>query len=337
MPAQVDKYYDEVKRDNPSYSEAQAWATAWSIYCKHKNPGSDHCSKPPSEYLKGREARLIVRVAFRAMEQVGMEHTSPEARKNYLKEHPHADPSNHTVKEKSKEEEFAGKVQPLEKKLADKVKGWGAKAIGFLKKAPEKVQQFVADEGFRRESLMSAHKALTEAPEKMTRAVIETAKHEVHEFKEAGAGIKAVLGGGKMSDGQKHAFKTVATHMAIGLTAAALTASGPLGIAGTFGKGLARHIALKAVSNALGHLHVLDELGHIGHGVQHLFDKLAAEGKDADPDQVMANFVAAAVAKELEKVKDDDVKAVAESMGEDGEKEATLAARVLLRVGVTPG
>lgn len=188
----------------------------------------------------------------------------------------------------------------------------------------------MADEKFRRDSLMAAHKALTEAPEKMTKAVIDTAKHEVHEFKEASAGVKAVLKGGKMSDEQKHAFKTVATHMAIGLSAAALTATGPLAIAGTFGKGLARHIAAKAVSNALGHLHVLDELGHIGHGVQHVLDKLAAE---VDPEKAMANFVAAAVAKELNKLEDDDVKAVAEGMdGEDEEKkskEAAVLARFL--------
>lgn len=332
MPSPVDRYFKEIKKDNPSYSDEQAWATAWSIYCKHKNPGSDHCSKPPSEYLKGKSAGLTVRVATRYLDLVGMEHSSPEALKEYLHDHPNADPSKHTV-EKSEDEEFADKVQPIEKKLTDKVKGWGAKAIGFLKKAPEQVKKFVADDGFRRECLMSAHKTLTEAPAKMTNAVIETAKHEVHEFKEAGAGVKAVLTGGKMSDSQKHAFKTVATHMAIGLAAAALTSSGPLAIAGAFGKGMARHIAFKAASSALGHLHVLDELGHIGHGIQHIFDKLAAEAKDADPDQVMANLVAAVVAKELEKVNDDDVKAVAEGMGEDGEKEATLAARVLRRAG----
>lgn len=49
MPSPVDKYYKEVKEGNPDYTEAQAWATAWSIYCK-KNPGSEHCHK--SEYLK---------------------------------------------------------------------------------------------------------------------------------------------------------------------------------------------------------------------------------------------------------------------------------------------
>ena len=31
---------------------APAWATAWSIYCKNVDPGSDHCKQPTSEYLK---------------------------------------------------------------------------------------------------------------------------------------------------------------------------------------------------------------------------------------------------------------------------------------------
>ena len=55
MPSPVDKYFKEVKRDSPSYSDEQACATAWSIYCKHVNPGSPSCHKPTDEYLK-REA-----------------------------------------------------------------------------------------------------------------------------------------------------------------------------------------------------------------------------------------------------------------------------------------
>lgn len=69
MPSPVDKYFDQVKEQNPSYSDSQAWATAWSIYCKHKNPGSDHCHKPPSEYLKGKNAGLTVRIAARFLEE----------------------------------------------------------------------------------------------------------------------------------------------------------------------------------------------------------------------------------------------------------------------------
>lgn len=51
-PSKVDKYFKQVKKQNPDYSESQAWATAWSIYCKHVNPGSDSCHQ--DEYLKGK-------------------------------------------------------------------------------------------------------------------------------------------------------------------------------------------------------------------------------------------------------------------------------------------
>ena len=63
MPSPVDKYFKEVKDSNPSYSDEQAWATAWSIYCKHKNPGSPSCHKPTEEYLK-REASAIPVLEF---------------------------------------------------------------------------------------------------------------------------------------------------------------------------------------------------------------------------------------------------------------------------------
>lgn len=63
MPSPVDKYYKQVTKDNPDYSESQAWATAWSIYCKHKNPGSDHCHQ--DEYLKGKEASCEELEAFK--------------------------------------------------------------------------------------------------------------------------------------------------------------------------------------------------------------------------------------------------------------------------------
>lgn len=55
MPAKVDELFDEVKKSNPSYSDEQAWATAWSIYCKHVEPGSESCHMPTSEYLKGQK------------------------------------------------------------------------------------------------------------------------------------------------------------------------------------------------------------------------------------------------------------------------------------------
>ena len=81
MPKKVDEYYKQVKEKNPGYSEEQAWATAWSIYCKHKNPGSPSCKKDQSEYFKGKKAmsddnlrKKLIRLA----------HAKPELRPKLL-------------------------------------------------------------------------------------------------------------------------------------------------------------------------------------------------------------------------------------------------------------
>jgi len=58
MPSPVDKYFKQIKKDNPSYSDEQAWATAWSVFCKYKNPGSPSCHKPTEEYFK-KESKLV--------------------------------------------------------------------------------------------------------------------------------------------------------------------------------------------------------------------------------------------------------------------------------------
>jgi len=51
IPADVERYVKEVKESNPDYDDAKAWATAWSIYCKYKNPGAESCTMPTSQYF----------------------------------------------------------------------------------------------------------------------------------------------------------------------------------------------------------------------------------------------------------------------------------------------
>lgn len=56
----------ETLQDDRDMDESKAWAIAWSIYCKHVNPGSDHCKK--DEYFEGRDScarcgRTLRRVA----------------------------------------------------------------------------------------------------------------------------------------------------------------------------------------------------------------------------------------------------------------------------------
>jgi len=56
LPKDVERYVKEVKRDNPGYDDAKAWATAWSIYCKNNSPDSPHCKKPKGDYFPGKKA-----------------------------------------------------------------------------------------------------------------------------------------------------------------------------------------------------------------------------------------------------------------------------------------
>lgn len=264
---------------------------------------------------------IVLRVAARFQRQA-REFGSPEALKDYLHEHPQADKSKHTVKDHG-DDDHGGEHEEHEEKpkksWKERLKGLSEKASKFIQDAPKAVHKFIEDESFRRKTAMDAHKALVSAPEKFAKKALQTVKEEIKEYKEAGQGIAALVKGQKMTGHQKKALKTVATHMAISVAAAALTATGPLAAAGMVGKGLAKHVAMKAVSNMLGHTHVLEELGHIGHGVKHIMEKLAAEKKDVDPDTVLMNLIAAAVAKELEGgISDDDLKEALEAAAKEG-------------------
>lgn len=64
-PAKVEPYFKKVKKQNPSYSDSQAWATAWSIYCKYKRPGDSSCHQ--DEYFSGRSKTASPRYDKRRM------------------------------------------------------------------------------------------------------------------------------------------------------------------------------------------------------------------------------------------------------------------------------
>ncbi len=54
IPADVERYVDEGKTQG--MDEGEAWAVAWSRFCKYTSPGDDHCSGGPEDYLQGRSA-----------------------------------------------------------------------------------------------------------------------------------------------------------------------------------------------------------------------------------------------------------------------------------------
>lgn len=335
-------------------------------------------------------ATKIEREAVRAAMKQAREFATPEALQQYLKMHPKADPSRHTVVENGgggkAEEEGRGKKPPpipdeakkkktkpppipeaakkqpkkddggSEKTKKDdgdkggdkrfdnwkkKFKNLSEKAQAFVENSKSQVKQFVGDEEFRKHALKEAGNAIKKSPKKFVSNLIEVAKHEKHEFELAGKGVAALMKGGKMTKKQKHAFQQVMTHMTIAGSAAAFTATGPLAGVGLFAKGLATHVAAKAGHKSLANLHLMQELGHIGHGVMHLLEHVAAEGESkptkGSPEEAMANLALALVSKEIENLSDEDIAEVLEQMDEaqegEGEEEANqkLAHNVLKR------
>lgn len=214
-------------------------------------------------------------------------------------------------------------------------KGLSDSASSFVEKSPKAVKHFFGNDEFRKNTLTEAKSVITKSPKKIVNSLVETAKEEVHEFKTASIGVKNLMTGKKMSKKQKAAFKSVATHMAIAGAAAAFAATGPLAGAGVFAGGLAKHVALKSVHKSLGNLHLLEELGHVGHGVAQLITHIAAEDKDKSStdsaaDEAMAKLVLASVAKEIESLTDEDFSEVLNSIGDEGATK-TACERVVAR------
>lgn len=218
---------------------------------------------------------LALRVAARF--QRAKEFSSPEALEEYLKEHPGADKSKHTVKGEAP-------------KPSEKAEGWLAKAKGTVK-------SFFTDENARRGMLTKAAESINEAPEKLGQKALDSIKGQVKEAKTAYGGVKAALGGGKVSDEQKAAMKTVGLKLATAVAATALAAALP-GI-GHVGGAVAKKVAQKALGVVLGRLTGI---------------KLAAA--DSDPEAWLATNLAKEVAKTLKNLSPKDLHEILEEVAE---------------------
>jgi hypothetical protein len=275
---------------------------------------------------------LSLRVAARY--QLAFEFPTPKALKDYLHEHPKADPKNHTVKKPGEisekktdgghgvehdEHEHGAGPKLTWKDLA---KSLSSKAQEFLHKTPSTVKKFVDDEDHRRETLLKAHKSILSAPMKYVESAYNVAKHEVKEFKEAGEGIHAWMTGKEVSKKQKHAIREVAIHCTVAAVSGALGAGFGLGagavaitkgVMSSFVSSTAKKIAVKAVTKHLQHLPTLHEFGEIGHHSVELVSKLMERlaSKDDRPptqDEVFQALIAAISAKALKDLDPDTIR-----------------------------
>ena len=266
-----------------------------------------------------------------ARRHLAREFPTEKALKKYLQEHPQADKSkHHVVDEKEhggKDDEGHGEHEGHDDDHDDggmlgRLKGALKGLASKLKGAPKDVQQFVADPKHRKEALGKGVQAMKKAPGKYLSQLAKVAKHEVHEFKTAGQGLKAVMKGDKPSAQQKKAIKAVAVHMGITVAAAVLTTATPALATMAVGKAMGKHMALKAALKVLGDLHVLEEVGHIGHGVGHVLQtltKFSAEENDerkASPEELLAGLVMKHLGELMQDIDDDTL---AEAMGAEDE------------------
>lgn len=281
-----------------------------------------------------------------------MEHPSEEALKTYLKEHPKADPKNHRVQpqkeEGPKKEEAPGekeKAKPEETSGGKRnfFKGLSEKAKAFVSHSSASVQKFVADGEHRKRVLKDAGKSILASPKTYAKRLVETARHEVHEFKEAGAALKHLAKGKPLEAKQKKVLRTVAIHMGVALTAASMGSTGVLAGAVALGSGMAKKIALKAALKSLEHVHLVQEISHIGHGLHGLVDVVremfasqqqesedpeqdSEDGEDdkgpVDPEEAFAILVMKFVIKEMENFSDEDMSEVLEEASGEQQKQA---------------
>lgn len=265
--------------------------------------------------------------AQRVAARYAMEHSSPEALKEYLTEHPKADPSKHLVREHKDEGHGGGHGHDDKPKKSLKERMQALKET--VKSLPGAAKKFVEDHTHRKEVMGKAETSIKKSPGTYLKKLKETWDHEKHEFAETGKGIAAVMKGGKPTPGQKKAMKTVATHLAITTAAAALTSASPALAGLAIGKAMAKHIALKAAAKVLGDLHVLEEMGHIGHGIHHVLDKLAAdEGGDEklSPEDAFSALIMKKVMEQMDQLSDEDIADILEETTSGQEKTASLVA-----------
>ena len=269
------------------------------------------------------------------------EFSSPEALKDYLKAHPDADKTKHTVQ---KQEEGSGKSEDdggegIKAKLTSflgKVKGAKANIVEAIKKAPEQVQKFVADPAARKVVLSKIGDHLKDSPKTIAKKVLESAKAELGDIKHATKASAKLFKKppGPFSKEDKAAFYSASSY----LVGAALSAMPPVGsammAAGAIGSSFAKHVAIKAVHEVLdkGFLHYewAETAAHILH---HVASVTAAEDEGTDEDAQMQAFSEAmlrVIGDKLKGISDEDMQKIlqgAEIPDDEDDKEASVRPR----------
>jgi hypothetical protein len=251
-------------------------------------------------------------------DRVAMEFDTQEAMDKYLKDHPGADKSKHTVKDVHGDsddgdprfmaledqaklhtkhilfDDFADAWKASKgafSKLVESVKPTSAKRkdiVDNLKKASESTRTFFSNRQYRRKKMGELGKSIKNGAKAIGHRIMHAAKAEVHEI---GVGVKALKqvltpGAKHLDKKQKKALYGLGAYVAG--ASMTLAGAGALMATAAVGKSFALHVGIKAVSHLADSFFTHFEWGvegsHILHGVGHVMSHLASSRTSADSD-----------------------------------------------------
>ena len=251
------------------------------------------------------------RAVLSGLVRSGREFATQDAMKKYLHDHPDADPKNHSVVESEGSGSGGSSEAPgwgsKVKSLLGKIKGVKAEIGKALTEAPEKVQRMVLDTKARKEAMGTIASTLAEAPKKVMDKIKASAHAESHEIKHSLGAAKKLFKKppGPFSKEDKAALYSAGAYVA-GAALAAIPPGSALMAAGAVGKSFAMHVGIKALNEVMdkGFLHFewAETLFHGAHSI--MGSRTAAD--DLDPADYVEGL-ARVVGGILEDLDDDDV------------------------------
>jgi hypothetical protein len=218
----------------------------------------------------------------------------------------------------------------------------------FVREAPWTVARFIADPDYRKKHMSVAAETVKNFPKKTALNLFHTAVEEAKEGKHAVSAIGKYMSGKKPTDGEKHALKTIATHIGIGMASRALHSSG-LGLPVAIVAGVAKLVAIKALSKTLAKMHTGVEgaeiahgvahhapsaLGHLAHLAHHAFEGANMKDRDTSvlsegtsPKQILKflKMFASEIASEMKNITPEDIAKITDEVAKEAAKAADKA------------
>lgn len=246
-----------------------------------------------------------------------IEFDTESALRKYLRRHPDADKSKHTVKKTEspstlKDDDKKDKAAPskdLKGKLTsffDKVKGAKDTVVKAIQAAPAEVQQMFVDPDHRKKVLSDMSESIVDSSKSLAKKISGAAGKEVHEIKHAVGATKKLFKKppGPLSKQDKKSLYAAGAYVAGAVIAATPPVGTALAAASALGHSFAVHVGMKAIHSLMDHGFTHYEWAE---SVFHLVEHVSAEN---DENAELAEGLARVVADVLKNLTDEDMEKI---------------------------